>query len=88
LARTSSPIPKKNFFAAALLCAIAALATLAFILINGVNVPFADEWSYARLVQSVESGQATFGSFWSPQNEHRMLIPRLEFSALAALTHS
>lgn len=80
-------LPKKAVLAAALLCTIAALLTLAFILLNGVNVPFADEWWYASLVKSVESGQSTFNSFWSPQNEHRMLIPRLEFSTLAALTH-
>jgi hypothetical protein len=73
--------------AAALLCAIPALLTLAFILVNGVNVPFADEWWYASLVKSVGSGTASFASFWSPNNEHRMLIPRLEFSTLAVLTH-
>jgi hypothetical protein len=78
---------RKPVLAAALLCVIAALLTLAFILINGVNVPFADEWWYASLVKSVASGKASFASFWSPSNEHRMLIPRLEFSTLAVLTH-
>jgi hypothetical protein len=73
--------------AAALLCTIAALLTLAFILLNGVNVPFADEWWYARLVKSLGSGQASFLDFWSPNNEHRMVIPRLEFCTLAVLTH-
>jgi hypothetical protein len=72
---------------AAFLCWIAALLTLAFILINGVNVPFADEWWYSSLVKSVGAGQASLISFWSPNNEHRMLIPRLEFSALALITH-
>ena len=80
-------LPKKTVLAAAVLCAIASLSTLAFILINGVNVPFADEWWYASLVKSVLSGQATFDRFWSANNEHRMLIPRLEFSSLAAVTH-
>src|ERR1700693_5692066 len=80
-------LPKRTVLAAVVLCAIASLLTLAFILINGVNVPFADEWWYASLVQSVQSGQATFDRFWSPNNEHRMLIPRLEFSTLAVLTH-
>jgi hypothetical protein len=72
---------------AGLLCTIAALSTLAFILLNGVNVPFADEWWYAGLVKTVGSGQASFMTFWSPNNEHRMVIPRLEFSTLALLTH-
>jgi hypothetical protein len=85
--RPKYPLPRRAVLAAALLCAIAALLTLAFILINGVNVPFADEWWYGGLVKSVGSGHATFNIFWSPNNEHRMLIPRLEFSTLAVLTH-
>jgi hypothetical protein len=78
--------PKRYLLAAALVSAFAALLTLAFILINGVNVPFADEWWYGPLVKSVGSGHATFDTFWSPNNEHRMLIPRIEFSVLAVLT--
>ncbi len=81
------PLPRRPAWAAALLSSIAALLALTFILVNGVNVPFADEWWYADLVKSVESRQATFNSFWPPNNEHRMLIPRLEFSTLAVLTH-
>jgi hypothetical protein len=80
-------LSRRAVLLAALLCTVAALLTLAFILINGVNVPFADEWWYAGLVKSVESGQATFNTFWSANNEHRMLIPRLEFSTIALLTH-
>ena len=85
--------PQENHFVkrpqlvGAVLCVIAALLTLAFILLNGVNVPFADEWFYADLVKSVGSGRASLMDFWSPNNEHRMLIPRLEFSTLAVLTH-
>lgn len=87
MAPRANPFPRRPELAAALLCAIAALLTLAFILLNGVNVPFADEWWYAGLVKSVGSGQASLMDFWSPNNEHRMLIPRLEFSTLAVLTH-
>lgn len=78
---------QKHLLAAASICALFALLTLTFILVNGVNAPFADEWWYASMVKSVRSGTATFDTFWSPNNEHRMLIPRLEFSALAVLTH-
>ncbi len=78
--------PAKHLLAAGILCTGPALLTLAFILVNGVNVPFADEWWYAPLVRSVGSGHPTFKDFWSPNNEHRMLIPRLEFSTLAVLT--
>jgi hypothetical protein len=85
--------PRENHFSgrpelvAAFLCVLAALSTLAFILLNGVNVPFADEWWYAGLVKTVRTGHASLMNFWSPNNEHRMVIPRLEFSALAVLTH-
>ena len=72
---------------AAILCAAATMLTLVFISIAGVNVPFSDEWWNAGLVKAVRSGTATLGTFWSPANEHRMLIPRLEFALLAILTH-
>ncbi len=87
MAPRENPFSRRHDFAAAFLCTIAAFLTLAFILLNGVNVPFADEWWYAGLVKTVESGQASFMNFWSPNNEHRMVIPRLEFSTLAVLTH-
>jgi hypothetical protein len=72
---------------AASFCSFAALGTLALILANGVNVPFADEWWYSAMVQKVRLGEATIGMFWSPNNEHRMFIPKVEFSVLALLTH-
>jgi hypothetical protein len=72
---------------AAFFCSLAALSTLALILANGVNVPFADEWWYSTMVQKVRLGEATIGTFWSPNNEHRMFIPKVEFSVLALLTH-
>src|SRR5260370_16008695 len=87
MAPRENPSLLSRELAAALLCAIAALLTLVFILLNGVNVPFADEWWYARLVKSVGSGQASLMDFWSPNNEHRMFIPRLEFCTLVVLTH-
>ena len=59
MAPRANPFPQRHELAAALLCAIAALLTLAFILLNGVNVPFADEWWYAALVKSVGSGRHT-----------------------------
>jgi hypothetical protein len=71
----------------AVVCGTAALLPLAFIILAGVNVPFADEWWYAGLVKSVKSGDATFQTFWQASNEHRILIPKLEFSFLAILTH-
>ena len=71
----------------AIVCGATALLPLALIALAGVNVPFADEWWYADLVRLVKSGEATFATFWSPNNEHRMLLPKVEFSSLAVLTH-
>ena len=71
----------------AIACVAITLLPLVFIASAGVNVPFADEWWYSGLVNSAKSGKATFETFWSPNNEHRMLLPRLEFASLAILTH-
>jgi len=88
MSHPSRPYSKRFAVAvAALFCSLAALSTLALILANGVNVPFADEWWYSTMVQKVRLGEATIGTFWSPNNEHRMFIPRVEFSVLALLTH-
>jgi len=80
-------IPSRSpIFGAAIACALCIFLPLFFILFAGVNVPFADEWWYTALVRSFKSGGATFATFWSPNNEHRMFIPRLEFALLAVLT--
>ena len=71
----------------AIVCGATALLPLGLIALAGVNVPFADEWWCSGLVKSVQSGEATFATFWSPNNEHRMLLPKVEFSSLAVLTH-
>jgi len=71
----------------AIVCGATAVLPLALIALAGVNVPFSDEWWYSALVKSVKSGEATFATFWSPNNEHRMLLPKVEFSSLAVLTH-
>jgi hypothetical protein len=71
----------------AIACVAITLLPLVFIALAGVNVPFADEWWYSELVNTAKSGKATFWTFWSPNNEHRMLFPKVEFATLAILTH-
>jgi hypothetical protein len=66
IASRANPFPRRPELAAALLCAIAALLTLAFILLNGVNVPFADEWWYAGLVKSIATGQMLLNNLILP----------------------
>ncbi len=71
---------------AVVICSLIASASLGLIATNGVNVPFSDEWWYSGLVRTVASGKATFNTFWMQSNEHRMVIPKLEFATLAILT--
>jgi hypothetical protein len=66
---------------------LAALTPLELIIHDGVRIPFQDEWAYSQLLETIKRGSASFAVFWSQNNEHRMLIPRLEFSALALATH-
>jgi hypothetical protein len=52
---------------------------LLFILLNGANVPFQDEFTFATLAQAMRLGQVSFATLWVPHNEHRILIPRIIF---------
>jgi hypothetical protein len=58
------------------------LFPLLLIIINGVKVPFRDEWVLLGLTRE----NATFDTFWAPNNEHRLLFPNLVFSILIKLT--
>ena len=85
---TDNDFPSRGFkIGTAIACVAITLLPLVFIVFAGVNVPFADEWWYSGLVNTAKSGEVTFGTFWSPSNEHRMLFPKLEFVSLAILTH-
>jgi hypothetical protein len=52
---------------------------LLFILLNGANVPFQDEFTFATLARAMRLGQVSFATLWAPHNEHRILIPRIVF---------
>lgn len=59
--------------------------TLAFVAKNALNLPFYDEWSNVPVI----AGEAplTWHWLWMPHNEHRILLPRLLYLAVAALSH-
>ena len=51
----------------------------------GVDVPYADEWTFAPVVQKAYAGTLTFHDLWTQHNEHRYVFPKLLFIALARL---
>lgn len=63
-----------------------ALATAAFLLYFGVDVPYFDEWDLAPLVDLVAHGKAGFADFHEQHGVHRILIPKFLLSHLAVAT--
>jgi hypothetical protein len=68
------------------LAGLSSFFPLALILVNGVNVPFWDEWWLTGLIKAIQTGQASFETFWAPNNEHRIPIPKAVFSLLIPAT--
>ncbi len=70
-----------------LLLALAPLVVLVLcVTFFSVNVPVWDEWTMVPLMQKAEAGTLSFTDLWAPQNQHRILLPRLIVLALAPLT--
>jgi hypothetical protein len=53
--------------------------SLLFILLNGADVPYGDEFAFTGLAKAMRLGQVSFATLWAPHNEHRILIPRILF---------
>lgn len=53
----------------------------------GLNIPFWDQWYFARHLMLRYSGQLTFDILLSQHNEHRPFFPRLIWLILAELTN-
>ena len=65
-----------------------ALLTAGYIAVYGVNVPVLDEWGLPYLFYMLKTGGYSFGQlFWPPNNEHRVVLPKLIWAALAFPTH-
>jgi hypothetical protein len=61
-----------------------ALLAIGFILHFSVDVPFWDDWHTPGLVfEHIINGSVKFEDFFSQQNQHRMLFPKLIFVAVA-----
>ena len=52
-----------------------------------VNIPQVDEWFLAYLFHAVRFKTATFSDFFALANEHRIVFPKLIWTALAFQTH-
>lgn len=50
-----------------------------FVLKFSVNVPFNDEWNLVEFFGKFASNSLTFQDFWSLNNDHRLLFPRIIF---------
>ncbi len=64
-----------------------AAATLELILRYGVDLPFYDQWvAEAPLFAKIWRHRAIVADFWAQHNEHRMVLPRIVYVALAWAT--
>jgi hypothetical protein len=71
----------------ALLLAIApAVFTGLFIVQYGVDVPYWDQWSMAKLLIEQADGSLSFQDLFVQHNEHRIFFPKLAFVSLASLS--
>lgn len=64
-----------------------AVFILAMVLNRGVDVPFADEWTIAPVIERAQEGTLTFQDLYAQHNEHRYLVPKLVFLAAAKFAY-
>ena len=67
--------------------AVPALLTLVYIVKNGVNVLYWDEWSTAPFFDKLYTGHFSFADLFALHNEHRVFFPYLIIMLLGVLTH-
>lgn len=53
----------------------------------GVDIPYADEWTFTPLLVKAHTHTLTFFDFFQQHNEHRYVFPKLMFIAFAWLAH-
>lgn len=58
-----------------------------FIYALGADLPFMDQFGFARRLIFMEKTGAGWERFWNPHNEHRLLFPQLLMWGLSTLTH-
>ena len=62
------------------------LYLLVVVLINTVDVPFADQWALVPLIDRSYRGTLTLQDLWAQHNEHRLLFPRVVMLVLARIS--
>jgi hypothetical protein len=80
--------PKARADVAAMgLLAVPPAILLYLIWLDGVNVPYTDDWHLASLLQALALGKLTFGALWAQHLENRMFFSNLAMIAIARATH-
>jgi hypothetical protein len=64
-----------------------AIFLLSLVARYGVDIPFADEWTFAPLLVKAHTHTLAFSDFFAQHNEHRYVFPRLVLIALAEVAH-
>src|SRR5580765_154272 len=84
-AASEASAPKRISFWIVLLAPF--LVAAIYIARFGVNVPYLDEWSMPYVFRMVREGTHGFGDlFWPPNNEHRIVIPKMIWTGLGFLS--
>jgi hypothetical protein len=81
LVTSSSPtrIPRPIWLIGLATASLLSCFALLFILLNGADIPYGDEFAFTGLAKAIRLGQVSFATLWAPHNEHRILIPRILF---------
>ena len=74
-------------FCLVLLALSPAIITLSLVARYGVDIPYADEWTFAPLFVKAHTHTLTFSDFFEQHNEHRYVFPKLLLIAFAYLAH-
>lgn len=63
---------------AVLITTLTPLIYLLYILrLHAIDMPFYDQWHFASIIDHAKTGSLTFHDFWAPNNEHRILFPKI-----------
>lgn len=62
------------------------LSCFLFVLRDGVDVPFWDQWALVDSLEKLAHGKLAFADLWQQHNEHRLLVPRVVMLFLASLS--
>jgi hypothetical protein len=67
-------IPRPYWFVGFAAVFLLSCFVLLFIILNGANVPFGDEFAFTGLAQAMRLGQVSFAALWAPHNEQTAIM--------------